>query len=113
MRDDDRLDLTALDPAENPRRWEAIVDGTLRRVDAALAERTRREDPMVVIASWRRGLLLAAAASLGILVPTEVLLEMREARQERVQRLVAVSSHWGATPPTGADFLRALGRELP
>jgi len=113
MSDDDRLDLTPLDPMEHPHRWDAVLHGTLRRVDAVLAERNHPEDPMIVIASWRRRLLLAAAAALAILVPTEILLEMREARLERVQRLVDVSSHWGSTPPTGADFVRALGRELP
>lgn len=113
MNDDTRLDLTPLDPLDDPLRWEGFVAGTLQRVDAVLAEREGPESPMLVIASWRRRLLLAAAAALALLVPAEIVLELREARHERVERLVAVSTHWGATPPTRAEFLRALSEQRP
>jgi hypothetical protein len=106
---DERLDLSPLDPMEDPTRWRSLVEGTLHRVDAVLAERSADEHPLMLIASWRRRLLWAAAAALAILVPAEIALELREAKQERVDRLVTISSHWGPVPPTGATFLRALG----
>ena len=111
MDDDSRLDLSPLDPGADPARWQAFLSRTLLRVDAILAEREESESPMLVIAGWRRRLLLAAAAALAMLVPAEIVLELREARVERLQRLVAVSTHWGATPPTGAEFLRALSEQ--
>ena len=109
MMDDDRLDLSALAP--DPERWPAVMAETLRRVDATLTEGVRADDPLLVIAAWRRRLLFAAAASLAILVPVEIMLERREARHAPVERLVAASGLQGGA--TGADFLRALGREAP
>jgi hypothetical protein len=107
---DDPIDLSALDPMDDEPRWRAFVDVTLRRVDAVLAERAGREDPLDLIASWRRPLLAVAAAAIAVLVPTEIALERREARVQRVERLVAVSSRVAdGGRPTAADFLRALG----
>jgi hypothetical protein len=109
MTGDDRLDLSALAP--DPERWPEVVAETLRRVDATLTEAVRADDPLLVIAAWHRRLLFAAAASLAILIPVEVMLERKEARQAPVERLVAASGLQGRA--TGADFLRALGRETP
>jgi hypothetical protein len=111
MDDETRLDLSPLDPGADPVAWREFLARTQQRVDAVLTEREGPEGPMLVIASWRRRLLLAAAAALAMLVPAEIVLELRETRAERVQRLVAVSTHWGATPPTGAEFLRALSEQ--
>ena len=113
MDDETRLDLSPLDPGVDPAGWQGFLAGTLQRVDTVLAEREGPEGPMLVIASWRRRLLFAAAAALAMLIPAEIVLELREARAERVQRLVAISTHWGATPPTGAEFLRALSEQRP
>jgi hypothetical protein len=113
-RGDDRpdeapFDLSPLDPMRDEPRWRAVVDRTLARVDAVVAERARREDPLDLIASWRRPLLVAAAAAIALLVPAELALERREARARRVERLVAVSSRVAqGAAPTGADFRRAL-----
>jgi hypothetical protein len=106
--DDRRLDLSALDPARDPGRWRGVFDATLARVDDALLQ--RRQDPLALIAGWRRPLLAAAAAAVVLLVPVEVALERRETRVETVRGLVAVSTVWAqeGRAPTGAELLRAM-----
>lgn len=109
MTDDRRLDLFALDPGRDPARWRGVMDATLARVDAVLAARAR-PDPLALIAGWRRPLLAAAAAAVLLLVPVEVALERREARQEALRGLVSVSTAWAqeGRHPTGAELLRAI-----
>ncbi len=70
----------------------------------------RRQDPLALIAGWRRPLLAAAAAALLVLVPLEVALELRETRAETVRGLVAASTAWAqeGRAPTGAELLRAM-----
>jgi hypothetical protein len=106
--DERRLDLSALDPARDPARWRALVGATLARVDDVLLH--RRQDPLALIAGWRRPLLAAAAAALLVLVPVEVALERRETRVKPVRGLVAVSTAWAqeGRAPTGAELLRAM-----
>lgn len=109
MTDDRRLDLSALDPERDPRRWRAVVEGTLARVDGVLLARAR-PDPLSLIAGWRRPLLAAAAGAVLALVPVEVLLERRESRREPLQGMVSVSTTWAqeGRAPTGAELLRAI-----
>jgi hypothetical protein len=109
MMDDDRLNLSALDPARDPGRWRGVMEATLARVDGVLLARAR-PDPLALIAGWRRPLLAAAAAAVLLLVPVEVALERREARQETVQGLVSVSTAWAqeGRVPSGAELLRAI-----
>ena len=104
--DDETLDLSPLEPE----RWQSFLDTTLQRADVALAERGNGEDPLELIASWRRPLLGAALAAGFALAIAEVVLERREVRLERIERLVTISAGWPATGqrPTSADFLRAL-----
>jgi hypothetical protein len=106
--DEKKLDLSALDPMQDPVRWQALFDATMVRVDAALS--ARAADPIVTIAGWRRPLLLAAAIALALLVPIELVLESKETRAEQVERLVSLSAGVvrAAAPPSGADFRRAL-----
>ena len=110
MRDHDRLDLAELGTERDPARWKAVVDARLARVDEALA--ARAPDPLSLIASWSRPLLIGTGVAVALLLPAELLLELREARAERVQRLVALSADWDGhePPPSGEDFLRALAR---
>lgn len=105
---DDRLDFSALDPQEDPKRWDAIVAETMRRVDEVVSHRAG--DPFAAIAGWRRPLLVAAAVVMAILVQVEIALEQRDDALERVQRLVSLSEGWeqGESPPAGDEFLRAL-----
>ena len=77
MRDDEPLDLSALDPERDPGRWRALIEGTLARLDLALEERSRRDDPLYVIATWRIPLLAAAASFILVLIPVEIALERR------------------------------------
>lgn len=113
MSEHERLDLSVLDPMRDPDHWYTFVGATRMRVDAVLARRA--QDPLSLIASWRRPLLIAAAVAAVLLVPLEFALDAREARAERVQRLVALSTGLDRTqpPPSGADFLRALAEGRP
>lgn len=108
MDDDRRLDLSAVDPARDPGRWGAVLAATRARVDDVLLH--RRQDPLSLIAGWRRPLLAAAAAAVLALVPVEVALERRETREETVRGLVAASTAWAheGRAPTGAELVRAM-----
>ncbi|MEX2582894.1 MAG: hypothetical protein WD766_06460 [Gemmatimonadota bacterium] len=111
MDDRDRVDLSALDAANDSRRWEAVVAATLARVDVVIA--ARGPDPLTLIASWSKPLTLAALAAIAVLVPIEIMLEQREAEVEKVERLVELSteSAVGQRQPTGADLLRIIATE--
>lgn len=106
MTEPGRIDLSPLEP--DPTRWRALVDSTLTRVESAM--RQRRVDPLTLIASWTRPLLIGASAMVLILIPVELTLEVRERKEERVDRLVALSARIDrlADAPSGADFRRAL-----
>ncbi|HYH82871.1 MAG TPA: hypothetical protein VEX86_23965 [Longimicrobium sp.] len=108
--DDERLDLSPLDP--EPARWRAVMDGTRARVDAVLATRARQQDALAVIAGWTRPLLAAAAAAVLLVAGAEAALDGREERRETVRGLVALSTGWarGAPAPSGADLLHAISR---
>ena len=108
MSESDRLDLSPLDPTVDPARWRAVTDATMARVELVL--RARRQDPLTLIASWSRPLLVSAAVAVAALVPLEIALEARERREERVRRLVELSAVVGEVggPPSGAAFRRAL-----
>ncbi|HWL38670.1 MAG TPA: hypothetical protein VNO75_00355 [Gemmatimonadaceae bacterium] len=114
--DNERLDLSALDPARDPVRWQAMVDATRSRVDGVLAERAKREDDaFYLIASWRRSLIAAAAILLIALIPAEIALEIRESRIEAVHRLVVLSasSVHGSRAPTASEILRTIDKAGP
>jgi hypothetical protein len=114
MSDNDPLDLSALDPERDPERWRALLGGMHARLDAAIRDRVRRDDPLHLIVAWRKPLLAAAAAAFLILIPMELALERRETWSERVERLVALSDWPPASQlPTGADFRRALAEPRP
>jgi len=93
MIDDEKLDLSALDPVRHAARWQAVVDETLRRVNVVLTQRsTRQIDAFDLIASWRRSLVAAAAVALAVLIPAEIALEVREARAEAIHGLAVLSA---------------------
>lgn len=107
--DDERVDLSALDPARDPARWRGVMTATMARVDGVLLHHAR-PDALALIAGWRRPLLAMAAATVLLLVPVEVALERRESRQETLRGLVDVSTAWAqeGRAPTGAELLRAI-----
>jgi len=111
MNEEDRLDLSALDPLREPERWRGVVESTRARIDAVMEERERRRGPLLLIAGWTRPLLAAAAIAVALLIPLELALEAREAHAERVERLVSLSTEWtpGDAPPSAAEFVRVLG----
>lgn len=67
--DNGELDLSALDPAREPERWNAVVDRVHARVDAVIAGRVVRNGPLAAIEAWARPLLAAAALATILLVP--------------------------------------------
>lgn len=104
------VDLSALDPMRDELHWPGVMRATMVRVDEVLARRVRGDDPLDLIASWRRPLLVAAAVAVAVLIPAEIALERREAAQDRVGRLVTVSERWFAgRAPASTEFLRAVG----
>jgi hypothetical protein len=114
MIDDEKLDLSALDPGRDSARWQTVVDETLRRVDAVLAKRSRREvDAFDLIASWRRSLVAAAAVVLAVLIPAEIALEIRESRAEAIHRLavLSASSAHRQQSPAAVEILRTIADE--
>ena len=113
MSEDEKLDLSPLDPLQDRDHWKRMVADTLLRVDDVLAK--RRPDALSAIAAWRRPLLVAAATVVALLVPVEIALEKREAHAERIERLITLSAEWtpGDNPPSGAAFVRALTEERP
>ncbi len=109
--DDERLDLSALDPMHDPERWRSFAAATMSRVDGVLLDRrARADDPLFLIAAWRKPLLAAAAILLAALIPAEVALEMRESRLEAAHRLAVVSVEWveSARTPSGAEILSTI-----
>jgi hypothetical protein len=114
MIDDEKLDLSALDPARDPRHWQAVIGETLRRVDVVLAKRSMREiDAFDLIASWRRSLVAAAALVLAVLIPAEIALEIRESRAEAIHRLavLSASSAQRHQAPTAVEIFRTIANE--
>ncbi len=59
MNDDDRIDLSALDPARNAVRWQQLVEGIAAR---AWAARRRKLTVGFQLVSWARPTLAIAAA---------------------------------------------------
>ncbi|HEY0017123.1 MAG TPA: hypothetical protein VGC13_12420 [Longimicrobium sp.] len=109
MMDETRVNLSALDPARDPARWQGVMQATMARVDGVLLHRAR-PDPLALIAGWRRPLLAMAAATVLLLVPVEVALERREADRQALRGLVDVSTAWAqeGRAPTGAELLHAV-----
>ena len=113
MRDDERIDLSSLDPMKDPRHWDDVVQRTMQRVTPVLVDRADGA-PLLVIGGWVKPLLAAAAVLLALLVPAEIALESREVRVEQVERLVTLSAAWEPSnpPPSGAEFVRALAERM-
>ena len=111
MDEHEPVDLSPLDPMQEPDRWRAIVDATMLRVDEVFA--SQPEDALALIASWRRRLIMAAAVAIALLLPVEFVLEKRESVAEQIQVLVRLStrSALGEGLPSGAELSRALGSD--
>jgi len=108
MNPEDPVDLSPLDPLQDPDHWREVVERTHARVDLLLAN--RQTDPLTLIAGWSRTLTLVAAIAILALIPVELLLEKREARLEQIELLsqLAVASVRGESAPTGAELSRVI-----
>lgn len=112
--DDERLDLSALDPTSNAVHWQSVLSVTLERIDAVLQERERQNDPLVLIAGWMKPLLVAAAVALAILIPVKIALQDEDGQANQVEQLVSLSTAWAdGESPSGADLIRALSQGAP
>ena len=114
MSEHDPIDLSPLAP--DGARWDAIVTGTAAGVRAVLEARVgTKSDPIILLASWRRRVLAAAAAILAVLIPAEIAMEARESRRAPAHQLAVRSAMWAASQeaPSGSEILRALGEPAP
>jgi hypothetical protein len=59
--DDDRLDLSGLDPTGDEARFARLVSGTLERARPELLRRAVAPNPWGTLAHWMRPMLAAAA----------------------------------------------------
>ena len=112
MTEDERLDLSALDPGRDRVRWAGIVQATLREAEQALGRRVAPADPFDLLVGWFRPILAAAAVLAGILGATSVALHSRtslDAASES-RRLAALSeqSLGRGVHPSGAQLLVAI-----
>jgi hypothetical protein len=107
---DRRLDLSVLDPMRDPERWRSVMNATLARVDAVIANRVHRTGPLTMLAAWYRPVLAAAALTLLMLIPIEYALERRDDRAEYVGRLVSLSTESlrGQVKVTADILIRAM-----
>lgn len=72
----ERLDLSALDPMNDPERRERLIRSITRRALPELSRRAAENSPIALLASWARPMLAAAAAL--VIVSTVILALTRE-----------------------------------
>ncbi len=63
--DTERVDLSALDPAADPDRWERLIRAIMVRAAPELARRAAGYDPFELLGTWARP-MIAAAATLAV-----------------------------------------------
>jgi hypothetical protein len=110
--DEERIDLSPLDPARDPQRWQAFVERTLGRAEAAL-ERRGRAGAWGVLAAWGRPVLAAAAVLAAVLVAATALIRggAKDAGASGAAHVLAVhSSEWatGARPFSTRELIASL-----
>ncbi len=93
--DRDRIDLSLLDPAADPERWERLVGAVLRRATPEL-ERRAAAGPLTWVARWAMPALPLAAALAGLALAG-----------------LTVAERVDATEPVMAPIVRALGPPNP
>lgn len=113
MTDPDRMDLSPLDPARDPERWDRILGATRLRVEAALHGLVASPPPLELVGGWLRPILAAAALIALVLGSARLFVGSRGTALEgasEVRRLAALSeeSLGRGMRPTGAQLLVAL-----
>jgi hypothetical protein len=114
--DEERLDLSALDPRSRPERWEGMVSGILAHAPAAVRERGL----LAVLGEWARP-ALAAASFVGLVSAGLLALSLeRDGAPPRAQTLAesllpAPLDEWVADGrmPSEVDLLTAWGDVAP
>ncbi|HTT71252.1 MAG TPA: hypothetical protein VMG32_08500 [Anaeromyxobacteraceae bacterium] len=103
--DDDRLDLSALDPKRDPDRFERMV----KAVVAGVRPREARVHPLLLSLLGFGRMAVACAALLAAVAWVPALVRWREAGRTRRDRVALVSS-WAEAGqiPKDADLFRTL-----
>lgn len=83
MINDERVDLSPLDPRGDQLRWERLIRSVMDAAAPELARRTSSATPLAVLGSWARPALtaaaLVAALAVGALAMTERVAEAADA----------------------------------
>lgn len=116
---DDPLDLTPLDPSQDPERWRGMMNAVMRRVEPSIRSRAAVAPTVLdVIRGWARVAVPAAAVmaalALGISQaltgPTGPVLARTDPVEQWLVGEVAIPAWLRAErPPTPADLLLASG----
>ena len=108
---DSKIDLSALDPAQDTERWHQLVESIAVR---ALARRKQRLTVSYQLLSWARP-VLAAAAALTIVFGTKALLSQNEPSVIAKKRFETayVLAKWATNDerPATSNILRVLGEQ--
>lgn len=108
---DSKIDLSALDPAQDTERWHQLVESIAAR---AFARRKERLTVGYQLLSWARP-VLAAAAALTIVFGTKALLSQNEPSVIAKKRFETayVLAKWATNDerPATSDILQVLGEQ--
>jgi hypothetical protein len=115
--EEQRVDLSALDPASNELRYERLVRGVLAAAEAELARRARAQTPLTVLGMWARP-MMAAAAIMAVLAGSVLFTLDRGEASETSDSLAeglgipAPAAEWlmEDREPTRADLVLAMER---
>jgi len=118
----ERLNLSPLDPAADPERWEGLIRSIRRRAEPELARRAAARSVLAVIGSFARPAMAAAAVLAAI--STGVIAFSVNGREpelydgpvvEEALRLTAPVSNWliEARAPSVYDLVLAIEGAVP
>jgi hypothetical protein len=110
--DEERLDLSALDPSVEGARWELMMDAVVSRGMASLAM-AQRPSVADLLAGWRRPVLALAAVMALVAIPLLLFVQEqpvgKASPQQAAVTLAVIDWAWaGETRPT--DLIEAIGR---
>ena len=112
--DDGSPDLTPLDPADNPVRWERMIAAIMSGVQPEMERRRALVSPVLVLAAWMRPALSVAASILIVSLGALALVKERSPRPRNAAPLIAATlglprtvAEWVVENrrPTAADLL--------
>lgn len=117
-----RIDLTPLDPAADPARFEAMVRVIMERAGPELVRRARRVSPILLLAQWARPLAAAAAALAALATGTLVIADRPVSGSEvataaglaEALHVPAPVADWVSEerPPSVSDLLVAVVEDI-